>query len=149
MTDAIIVPLDIWQDPQGDVILVYSEYECSVYFNCWTSSAIPADFIAQLSFERASLVQSYRREFLPYRVARHSGHSYILRIPDSALVRDHTSCRQKHYPNSSRFEHPTPEHYVVVGHDIYHEILAMGFTTTRIPKQSISDHRLLRLIHME
>ena len=35
MIDATIIPLDFWQAPQGDVILVYSEHECSIYFACW------------------------------------------------------------------------------------------------------------------
>ena len=100
MTDAIIIPLAFWQDPQGDVILVYSEHECSVYFACWNGAGEPADFIGRLSFEQASGVRSFRQEHIPYRIPPHSGHSYILQIPDSELVRDHIAYRQRHYPNA-------------------------------------------------
>lgn len=146
--EAIVIPLEFWQDPQGDIILVYSEYECTVYFNCWSSAGISADFIGQLSFERASAVRSFGREFLPYRIPTHSSHSYVLSIPQSDLVREHVAYREKHYAHLS-LKRPTPEHYVVVGHDIYHEVLAAGFKTTRIPKHSITDPRLLRLIAAE
>jgi hypothetical protein len=51
--------------------------------------------------------------------------------------------RKRHYP-----QHPIQEtkHYVVDGHDIYHEILAISFTAARIPKTEITDTRLLSLI---
>lgn len=148
MTDAVVIPLDIWQDPQSDIVLIYSEYECSVYFNCWITSGKPADFLGQLSFERAVGVRSFTREFLPYRIPTHRGHSYALLIPDSDLVREHVAYRELHYADSS-FRPPIPKHYVVVGHDIYHEILADGIATTTIPKQGVSDPRLLRLIAAE
>jgi len=145
MTDAVIIPLDSWQDPQGDVVLIYSEYECSVYLACWKAAGVPADYIGHLSFEHASGVRSFAREYLPYRVPAHSHHSYILRIPDSELVREHIAYRQRHYPNfPSRLS--DPNHYVVMGHDIYHEILARHFTASTIPTQDVKDPRLLRLI---
>ncbi len=143
MTDAIVIPLEFWQDPHGDVILIYSEQECSVYFACWKARGIPAEFIGHLSF-RASAARSFAREYLPYRVPPHTHHSYILHIPSSDFVREHTAYRQSHYPNSPKL--PEPNHYVVQGHDIYHEILAYHFTTSTIPNQNVTDPRLLRLI---
>jgi len=143
LTDAAIVPLPFWQDPQGDVILVYSEVECSVYFGCWSTTGEPADFIGHLTFEHASAVRSFSREFLPYRIPTHSGHSYILEILDSEFVRQHVAYRQHHYPN---FPGSKRRHFVVVGHDVYHEILAFEFNARTIPKQDVTDVRLLRLI---
>jgi hypothetical protein len=106
MSASIVVPLDFWQDPQSDAILVYSEHECLIYFAFWIAAGEAADFIGQLSFERSCGVRSYGREYLPYEL---------------------------------------PNHYVVEGHDIYHEILASGLTTSTISHRDITDPRLLRL----
>jgi hypothetical protein len=139
MKDANIVPLQFWQDPQSNVILIYGEHECSVYFNCWTSAGVDADFIGKLSFEGASAVRSFAREFIPYQTERHGQKSWILQVPDSDLARERVDYRKKHYPKS-----PISEaiHFVVVGHDIYHEILATAFTATTIPKAEVTDARL-------
>jgi hypothetical protein len=32
------IRLAAWRDPQGEVLLVYSEAECSIYFGCWTAA---------------------------------------------------------------------------------------------------------------
>ncbi len=66
MSASIVVPLDFWQDPQSDAILVYSEHECLIYFAFWIAAGEAADFIGQLSFERSCGVRSYGREYLPY-----------------------------------------------------------------------------------
>ena len=44
------IRLGVWQDPGGDVLLVYSEQECSVYFGCWRDAGKPASYVCQLSF---------------------------------------------------------------------------------------------------
>lgn len=144
MIDAVAIPLEFWQDPQGDVILIYSEQECSVYFACWVTAGEPAPFIGQLSFGHASGLRSFHREFCPYQVSN-PGKSEILRVPDSELVREHLAYRQRHYSHLST-SLVAPNHYVVRGHDIYHEILAVGFTSSRIPNQDVTDPRLVRLI---
>src|SRR5437588_8424600 len=100
MTEATVIPLKNWQDPQGDVVLLYAERECSVFFSCWLSPGEPADYIGQLSFEHASAVRSFGREFLPYRLPKHSHHSYILTVPDSDMVREYVAYRKQHYPRS-------------------------------------------------
>ena len=143
MTDATIIPLQFWQDPQGDVIIIFSEAECSVYFSCWIATGEPADFIGHISFEHASAVRSFTREFLPYRIASYDCHSYILQIPDSDLVREHVAYRQRHYPE---FPGREQQHFVVTGHDIYHEILATSFVARTIPNQDVTDARLQKLI---
>jgi hypothetical protein len=66
MINANIIPLEFWKDPQSDVIVIFSERECSVYFSCWTSAGEPADFIGKLSFNGAAAVRSLDHEFNPY-----------------------------------------------------------------------------------
>lgn len=143
-SNAIVIPLEIWQDPQGDIVLIYSERECSIYFGCWIRAGEPADFIAQLSFQGAAICRSFTREFLPYQIQPGKHHSFVLRVPNSDLIEEHARYRREHYPK----ERPRPElrHYVVVGHDIYHEILARDFKVTTIPKKNLSDPRLINLI---
>ena len=146
MIGADIIPLQFWQDPQSDVILIYGGCECSVYFRCWESAAISADYIGHLSFEGASAVRSFPREYHPYRTRDVGQRSYILRVEDSDLARDYIDYRTRHYPQF-RIEEKT--HYVVLGHDIYHEILATSFATAMIRKVQITDARLLGLIAAE
>ncbi len=57
MINANIIPLEFWKDPQSDVIVIFSEGECSVYFSCWTHAGEPADFIGKLSFNGAAAVR--------------------------------------------------------------------------------------------
>ena len=136
MISADIVPLQFWQDPQSDVILIYGECECSVYFRCWESAGFPADYIGHLSFEGASAVRSFPREHHPYQTPEVGQRSYILRVEDSDLARNYIEYRTRHYP---QFQIKEKTHYVVLGHDIYHEILATSFATAMIPK--VQNHR--------
>jgi hypothetical protein len=117
--NAIPIALDFWQDPQSDIILIYGESECSVYFRCWSDAGVPADYIGRLAFADAAAVRSFPREFVPYQTAQHS-----------APIREKT-------------------HFVVVGHDIYHEVLATSFSSTKISKAEVNDPRLLKLIAAE
>ncbi len=142
MSTALVIPLRSWQDPQGDVILVYSEHECSVLFACWQSPGEPADYIACLSFQHAAAARSFRREFCPYELPEHREHSYIIRVQESDLLRDHFHYRERTYPGSPGAD---PLHFVVVGHDIYHEVLAVGFSESTIPLAEVTDPRLASL----
>jgi hypothetical protein len=146
MINADIVPLEFWQDPQSDVILIYGEWECSDYFRCWESAGVPANYIGHLSFDGTSAVRSFPREFTPYRPTEQGHRSYILRVQDSDLGRDYIDYRKLHYPQSHIKE---KTHYVVLGHDIYHEILATTFTAATILKNQITDAKLLNLIAAE
>ena len=58
------------------------------------------------------------------------------------LLREQVTCRQQHY---SQFAGPLLQHFVVVGHDIYHEVLAVSFTDVIIPAAEFIDERLLVL----
>ena len=145
MALATVVPLPFWQDPVGDILLFYSERECCVYFNCWRAAGEPADFLGQLVFEGAVAIRCFGREFLPYEVPTHSSQSYLLIIPDSDMVREHAAYRNRHYAGHPGGV-PDSKHFVVRGHDIYHEILATKFTAKAIQNDTVSDPRLLQLI---
>ena len=142
--EATAIPIKSWQDPQGDIVLIYSEHECSIFFGCWVASGEPADYICRLSFQRAAAVRSFPREFLPYRFPLDAPGPCILRIPDSDLLRELVVYRQRHYPQSP-FDPSQHSHFVIHGHDIYHEILATGFSETTIPASELTDERLLAL----
>jgi hypothetical protein len=145
MPPVTVIPLEFWKDPQGDIILIFSERECSIYFNCWSAPGEPADFIGHLSFQHASAARSFNREFLPYHVTKHEHRSYILSIADSDFIREHAAYREQHYPGS-RVDARDRVHYVVEGHDIYHEVLAASFAASKIPKREVTDARLRKLI---
>lgn len=142
--EATTVPIKSWQDPQGDIVLVYSEHECSIFFGCWVASGEPADYICHLSFQLAAVVRSFPREILPYRFPLNTTRPCILRIPDSDLLRELVVYRQRHYPQLP-FDPSQYRHFVITGHDIYHEILATGFSEATIPASELNDERLLAL----
>lgn len=148
MIKAESIPLEFWQAPQSDVILIYGESECSIYFSCWQDRATPADYLGHLSFDGASAVRSFPREFTPYQ-AINPLRSSVLRVPDSDLAKNHIEYRKRAYPQWPIKNETNLSHYVVVGHDIYHEILAASFTANRIPKNQVTDPRLLNLIANE
>jgi hypothetical protein len=142
MARSVKIPLEIWQDPQGDVLLVYSEAECSVYFACWNEPGVSTDFIGHLTFEKVCAVRSFPREYLPYQPEPSSAKSSVIQVFDSELAAEHLEYRKRHYPN---FIGAAPNHFVVPGHDIYHEILADRFNVATILREGITDPRLLRL----
>jgi hypothetical protein len=72
--------------------------------------------------------------------------SYVLQVTDSDLAREYVEYRKLHYPNSPIRD---KTHFVVVGHDIYHEVLATSFSSTKISKAEVNDPRLLKLIAAE
>src|SRR5215470_15271824 len=98
MPRSVKMPLEIWQDPQGDVLLVYSEAECSVYFACWNEAGEPADFIGHLTFKQVRAVRSFPREYLPYQPEPSSAKSWVIQVFDSELVEEHLAYRKRHYP---------------------------------------------------
>jgi hypothetical protein len=142
--EATTIPIKSWQDPQGDIVLIYSEHECSIFFGCWVASGEPADYICHLSFQRTAAVRSFPRDFLPYRFPPDATGPSILYVPDSDLLRELVTYRQRHYPQPP-FDPSQYCHFVIHGHDIYHEILATGFSETTIPASELTDERLLAL----
>jgi hypothetical protein len=40
---AVPISLNVWQDPQGNVVLHHSREDCNVFFGCWTEASEPAN----------------------------------------------------------------------------------------------------------
>src|SRR5947208_1114882 len=99
-----VIPLECWQDPESDIVMTFSQSECSVFFGCLAAPDEPADHIACLSFERAVAVRSVTRSivppFFPYRIPKHQHRSFILRMTGSDMQREY---RQRHDPAWQRF----------------------------------------------
>lgn len=133
---AIPITLEAWQDPQGDVVLKYSRQECIIFFGCWISSAEPADYIGELTFEQAWAVRGVCTEYMPYRIKGKMPHSCIFEIQTSIWLDEASEQRVKSYPNWRKWDRRTYHHYVVDGHDNYYEILASGFSEGRVPRKA-------------
>lgn len=152
MAIVVDIPLRYWPDPQGDSVLVYSERECSVYRGCWTDAGDPADFIARLDFGHVGAVRSFPREFHPYMAKRDpaappevSGHvGFVLAVSDSDFLREHLEYRKRVYPTSP--PDSGMRHFVIAGHDFFHEILADGFSETMVPGVDLKEPRLRALL---
>ena len=144
MPEPTEIPLQCWCDPQGDSLVIYTAEECSVYRGCWVASAEPSDYICHLAFHDVAAVRSFPREFVPYRWTP-THRSSLLCLLDSDLIQEHIAYRQHHYPSSVR-DTSRLRHYVISGHDFYHDILATGFTEAAIPQSEITDERLLQYI---
>ena len=123
----IAIPLNVWQDPQGNVVLRYSREECLIYFGCWTDAGSPADYLGQLTFHHAWAVRGLRLEWHGYEIAEHKYHSSILSIQNSKWLSQLTEQRLHAYPNWKRWDTREYLHYVVSGHDNYYELIATGF----------------------
>ncbi len=115
---AISIPLKEWQDPVNDVILHFSERECSIYFLCWDENhKINRDIIGKLYFE-AWAVHSVRSEVCPH-IKDFKRGSSILEVINSVWM---TQVNKYFYNNTDLSK--TSHHYIVKGHDIFYEIIA-------------------------
>src|SRR5262245_53014372 len=129
------IPLGSWQDPQGDVVLVYSLSECSVFFACWEEAGMPAGYVCHLLFRDAEATRSFPREYIPYEIESLAYKSYVLEIVDSPWLqeqqREHKRLQETVYRHSPGRPFDA-RHFVVTGHDIYHEVLAASFEESRL-----------------
>lgn len=139
----IAIPLDAWQDPQGNVILRYSREEYLVYFGCWTDDASPADYICLLTFHNAWAVCGFRLEWHGYKIAEHKHHSEIFKIENSKWLSELTERRLAMYPNWKHWDAREYFHYVVSGHDNYYDIIATGFEESIIPESEAGELAVL------
>lgn len=146
MNFVITKQLTYWQDPQGDVLLFYSERECNIYFGCWVSAGEPADYACKLKFYNTKAIRSYPREFLPYQKKNNNRyHSEIHLVENSDMLEEYRQYRKKNYPNDKRSTENL-SHFVIVGHDIYHEILAEKYEEQKIMINETTDARIRKLI---
>lgn len=84
---AIQIPLEVWQNPQGDVILNVSESECAVYFGCWNEDGSPAEYLAKITFKGFWSTNFTHAEYIEYEYES-LHHSYILEVTDSEWHRE-------------------------------------------------------------
>lgn len=145
MGDAVEIPLRYWADPQGDSVVVYSSQECHVFRGCWTSPGEPADYISCLTFHGVKGVRCFPREFSPYTTVERTYPSSLLSLADSDMLVEYRAFLVNHYPHRS-VDTSNLRHFVIDGHDFYHEILAVGFTEQVIYARDITEPRLRRLL---
>ena len=126
------IPLQVWQDPQGDVVIKHSRSECAVYFGCWTNAGEPADYICELQFEHTWAVRGYCSEYLPYLVKQGLPRSSVYEIANSTWLRQASEQRLSDYPRWRDWDKKKYHHYVIHGHDNYYEILASGYSEKQI-----------------
>jgi hypothetical protein len=96
---AIGIPLNLWQDPQGDVVLHYSREECLVYFGCWVEAGVPADYLGKLIFHNAWAVRGLCLEGSPYKTKEPLYRSSLLVVQDSKWLHEVSEQRLQYYPN--------------------------------------------------
>jgi hypothetical protein len=142
---AVPIPLKVWQDPQGDVVLHYSREDCSVYFGCWASAGVPADYLCKLTFEDGWAVRGYCLESFPYEIKEPHHRSCIYEVENSQWLEQVSQQRIKNYPEWKKWDQRAYRHYVVSGHDNYYDIVATNFDERTVAPNEASD--LVRLIH--
>lgn len=136
------IPLEVWQDPQGDVILNVSERQCNVYFGCWNDDSTPANYIAKITFESCVATKYMHSEFVEYKVDEHIYSSYIFKVLNSSWLNEITIQKKTRYPNSHYADDYS--HYVVKGHDVMVEVIAKGFSLERQSREQAGEY--VRLI---
>lgn len=140
----IEIPLKVWQDPQGDVVLHYSRSNCFVYFGCWISAGEPADYICKLTFYNTSAVKCFKFEYTPYENREFKYHSKISIIENSQWLKRVSEQRLEYHPDGKMWKDKDRQHYVVSGHDNYYDIIASGFEEQIISQNDAGE--LKRLI---
>jgi hypothetical protein len=143
---AVAIPLKMWQDPQGNPLLIFSEHLCLVYVGCWEEAGIAANYVGQLRFEAGWAARGYGIEYLPYRIEQPQ-RSAIYEVLDSSWLADASEQRSRHYPEWKKWDERVYHHYAVQGHDRYVEIIAEAFAEERIPRESAKD--VLPLLYPE
>jgi len=132
------IPLEVWQDPQGDVVLQISEHECFVYFGCWDENGEPADFLAKLTFDckEAKYIKS---DFVPYKRNNLHNHSCIFIVENSLWLNNYIERKIKRNPlvknPEKTWDDKSLKHYIIQGHDIYVELISSGYILEKIPSQ--------------
>ena len=85
---------------------------------------------------------------MPYEIGAGGSRSDIYEIEDSPWVAEQAA--HAHRMSEEVYRRPlapfAARHFVVKGHDIYHEILADGFQEARIERATMTNKRLLALL---
>lgn len=144
---AVAIPLKVWQDPQGNPLLVFSEHLSLVFVGCWVEAGAPADYICRLTFNSAWAARSYRIEYLPYVIKEHLHRSLIYEVVNSTWLEESSYRRSKCYPEWRDGNKRVYHHYVVQGHDEYVEVIAEGFSEEIISEDRFRE--ILPLLYQE
>ena len=123
---AVAISLNIWQDPQGNPLLINSERSCEIFVGCWDEVGTPADYICRITFNFAWATRSYGIEYLPYEIKEHK-RSAIFEVTNSKWLKEASDYRLKCYPEWKNWDNKTYHHFVVQGHDEFVEILAESY----------------------
>jgi hypothetical protein len=121
------IELEQWQDPVEDVAAVFSEEVCNVYFFVRDS-----ELIGKLSFDRATAFRSVRTEVAPHMDSESKFSSYILEVFHSPRPGD---IEFGFYTEQAREFLRKKRHFLVKGHDIYHEVLCLDFSESYLSKE--------------
>jgi len=120
------IELKQWQDPVEDVAVVFSEGTCNVYF-----FVADSELLGKLSFAGATAIRSVRTEVAPYMDRECKFSSYILEVFCSPWP---TEIEFGFYTEQAREFLHKKRHLLVMGHDIYHEILCLDYSETYLSK---------------
>ena len=123
---AVAIPLKVWQDPQGNPLLINSERRCEIFFGCWEEAGTPANYICRIEFNSAWAIRSYGIEYLPYEI-KEQKHSAIFEIENSKWLKESSDYRLKSYPEWKNWDKKIYHHFVVQGHDEFVEVLAESY----------------------
>lgn len=140
---AIPISLNVWQDPQGNVVLRHSREDCDVFFGCWTQAAEPADYLCKLTFRNAWAVRGLCLEGFPYQIKEHR-RSCIYEVENSSWLEQVNEERLKNYSKWKSWDERKYKHFVVSGHDNYYDIVATEFEEQKIPEDEAGE--LVKLI---
>jgi hypothetical protein len=132
------ISLNIWQDPQSNVVLHHSCEECEVFFDCWMGAGEPADYLCKLIFHHAWAVRGIRLEGLPYQIKTHR-RSCIYEIENSEWLKQVSEQRLRNYPEWKNWDENKYHHFVISGHDNYYDIIAADFEEQKISKDEAGD----------
>lgn len=121
------IALSQWQDPVNDVAVVFSEGTCCVYFFVRDS-----ELLGKLSFDGVWAIRGVRTEIAPYMDRESHLGSHILEVFDS-LWPSEIECGFYGEQSKKRL-HKESRHFLVKGHDIYHEILCTDYSEQYLSK---------------
>ena len=122
----IPVELNVWKDPQGYVFVEQTRDEAWLYFPCWSSAGVPADYIGclhfegvwHLSFTRFKNLRSYPG------IVETDLISYYLVVKNSSLLKRLKMERSGEDKDWRRYDQRQYTHWIVESHDYYTNIVA-------------------------
>ncbi len=112
-------------------------------FGCWNEDSTPADYIGQITFNNCWTTNFTHAEFIEY-VYGHTHHSYILSVLDSHWLNSLVMKNKRLYPNSIlESGYKDYKHIVVIGHDVYVEVIAKDFTLKKLNREQAGEYAKL------